>query len=722
LLLKAFRRPLVFLAIVAALALVLAAAPENFFTLDHLKGQQAALAARVAQTPVAAFGWGLLLYAGATALSLPGAAVLTLAAGAVFGLWWGTLLVSFASSLGASGAFLMARYLFRGQVQARLGQRLAPINRGIERDGAAYVLTLRLIPLFPFVLVNLLLALTPLRLRTFYLYSQLGMLPATVVYVNAGTQLAAIEQLGDVASPALLISFALLGALPFTAKACVKRLQLRRLHRRHPPPASFDRNVIVIGAGSAGLVAALIATSVRAKVTLIESERMGGDCLNTGCVPSKALLRAARQVHDARQAARLGLVATEIAFDFARVMERVQTVIATVAPHDSIERFTALGVECIQGQARLTSPYTVAVGARELSTRSIILATGAAPVVPPLPGLERVRYLTSDTLWSLRSLPRRLLVLGGGPIGCELAQAFARFGSAVTIVDMAPRLLPREDEDVAAFIATALTAEGITLALGQRAHAFEHDAESALRCVDAAGHDVRHAFDEVLIAVGRRPRVAGLGLEELGVPLAAGGGLELNPYLETALPSIYACGDLAGPYQFTHTASHQAWYATVNALFGGFKRFAVDYRVIPWCTFTDPEVARVGYSEAEARSAGVAYEVTRYDLADLDRAIADGVNRGFVKVLTPPGSDRILGATVVGDHAGDLIAEFVLAMKHRLGLNKILATIHVYPTLAEANKFAAGAWRRAHVSRRALGLLERWHRWQRGSRALKAPQ
>ena len=689
--------------------------PARYLTLASLKAQHASLANYVGAQPGAAMAWGLVIYIGVTALSIPGAAVMTLAAGAVFGLMGGLVLVSFASTIGASLAFLAARYLLRDTVQARFGHRLETLNRGVRADGPTYLLSLRLIPLLPFVAVNLLMALTPIRLRDFYLYSQLGMLPGTLVFVNAGTRLATIERLSDVVSLPLLLSLALLGAFPWLAKALMRQLKRRRFRSDYPPPAQVDRNVIVIGAGSAGLVAALIASTVRAKVTLIEQQHMGGDCLNTGCVPSKALLKAAKQIHQARHAERLGIGHMQVEFDFAAIMARVQAVIATIAPHDSVARFASLGVECLHGQARLLSPYTVAVNGRELSARAIILATGAEPWVPALPGIATSGYLTSESLWQLRTLPKRLVILGGGPIGCELAQAFARFGSQVTLVEQAPRLLPREDDDVSAFAAEVFVAEGLQLELGVRAMAFaQTPAGKSLRCARvASGDEFTLEFDQVIVALGRRPRVRGFGLEELGVPLGADGTLEVNDYLETHLPSILACGDVAGPYQFTHTAAHQAWYATVNALFGNLKRFAVDYRVIPWCTFIDPEVARVGLNEHEARTRGIAYEVTRYDIGDLDRAIADGDARGFVKVLTPPGSDRILGVTIVGAHAGDLIAEFILAMKYKLGLNKILATIHIYPTLAEANKFAAGAWRRAHTSPRLLGWLARYHRWRR---------
>ncbi|MGE0858787.1 MAG: FAD-dependent oxidoreductase [Gammaproteobacteria bacterium] len=717
------RRRLLLIFIVLALLVALVLDPTRYLELDALKARQAELQGLVAAHRGPALLWAFLIYVGVTALSIPGAAVLTLACGALFGLAWGTVLVSFASTLGATLAFLTARYLLHGAVQSRYGHRLAAIDRGVRRDGPSYLLMLRLLPVAPFVLVNLLMALTSIRLRDFVLFSQLGMLPATVVYVNAGTQLAGIERLSDVASPGLIASLALLAMLPFVAKAIVGLRRRQRFLAEHPPPAQVDRNVIVIGAGSAGLVAAFIAAAVRAKVTLIERDAMGGDCLNTGCVPSKALLRAAKHIHQARYGAAFGLPNSEAPVDFTAVMAHVARSIETIRPHDSVERYTELGVECISGDARLVSPWTVAVNGRELSARAIILATGAEPALPDLPGLAEAPYLTSDTLWHLRELPRRLLVLGGGPIGCEMAQAFARFGCEVTVVEMAPRLLSREDEDVSAFVHQVFAAEGINVETSARALAFEHDADGhRLRCERVTQSRRRRApaetfsleFDRVLVALGRRPRTAGLGLEEQGISFGANGSLELNDHLQSSLPSVFACGDLAGPYQFTHAAAHQAWYATVNALFGDFKRFAVDYRVMPWCTFTDPEVARVGLNEQEARARGLPHEVTRYDLAALDRAITDDCARGFVKVLTPPGSDRILGATIVGEHAGDLLAEFVLAMKHNLGLGKILATPHVYPTLAEANRHTAGAWRRAHASPRVLDWLARFHRWRRG--------
>jgi pyruvate/2-oxoglutarate dehydrogenase complex dihydrolipoamide dehydrogenase (E3) component/uncharacterized membrane protein YdjX (TVP38/TMEM64 family) len=683
-------------------------------TLEQLKARQSELEA---WTQANLWLASLLFFAGyvlVTALSIPGAAVMTLAAGAVFGLLHGTVLVSFASTLGATLAFLVARVLLRAPLRARYGERLRTFDAGIERDGAFYLFTLRLVPLFPFFMINLMAGLTALRTWTYFWVSQLGMLPGTVVYVYAGTQLARIESPSDVLSPGLVAAFALIGLMPLLMRWLARWLQGRRVYRGHRRPKKFDYNLVVIGAGSAGLVASYIAAAVKAKVALIEKHRMGGDCLNTGCVPSKALIRSARLLAEARDARRYGLESADLQFDFATIMERVQAVIRKVEPHDSVARYTGLGVDVVEGEARLVSPWEVEVGGRRLSARSIVIATGARPLVPPIPGLDQVEYLTSDTLWELRELPRRLVVLGGGPIGAELAQCFARFGSEVTVVEMAPRLLPREDEDAAAEVEARFRAEGLHLATAHRAVRVESDAGGHRLVCEHEGTEVALPFDRLLVALGRRANIEGFGLEELGVAVSERHTVEVDGLLRTNFPNIYACGDVAGPYQFTHVASHQAWFAAVNALLAPFWSFRADYRVIPWATFTDPEVARVGLSEDEARDRGIAVEVTRYGIDDLDRAIADGADHGFVKVLTRPGKDRILGATIVGAEAGNLIAEFVLAMKHGLGLNKLLSTIHVYPTMMEANKYAAGNWKRAHAPQAALRLARRVFTWRRG--------
>ncbi|WP_077730214.1 FAD-dependent oxidoreductase [Methylocaldum sp. 14B] len=691
---------------------------QRFFTLETLKAQQEAIAAYRTAHPFLAITIYGLLYVAVTGLSLPGAAVLTLAGGAVFGLLWGTVIVSFASTIGATLAFLASRFLFRDAVKARFGERLKAIDSGIARDGAFYLFTLRLVPAFPFFVINLLMGLIAIPTRTFYWVSQLGMLAGTIVYVNAGTQLAKIESLSDILSPGLLLSFALLGLFPLLARRLVDTIKARKVYEPWEKPKRFDRNLVVIGAGSAGLVTAYIAAAVKAKVTLIEKHRMGGDCLNTGCVPSKALIRTAKLLSQIGRAPEFGIRRASAEFDFADAMERVQRVIRTVAPHDSAERYTELGVEVIEGEARIVSPWSVEVrteaGTRTLSTRAIVIAAGARPFVPPIHGLEEVGYLTSDNVWDIRELPKRLVVLGGGPIGCELAQAFVRFGSRVTQVEMLPRLLIREDPEVSEIIARRFRDEGVDLRLEHQAKRIIVENGEKILIVEHQGQEIRIVFDQILVAVGRVANTKGYGLEELGIETTKARTVETDEFLQTLYPNIYACGDVAGPFQFTHTASHQASYAAVNALFGDFRKFRADYRVIPWATFTDPEVARVGLNEQEAKERGIPYEISRYGLDDLDRAITDGEAHGFVKVLTVPGKDRILGVTLVGEHAGDLIAEFILAMKHGLGLNKVLATIHIYPTLAEANKYAAGVWKRAHAPEALLRWVERYHAWRRG--------
>jgi pyruvate/2-oxoglutarate dehydrogenase complex dihydrolipoamide dehydrogenase (E3) component/uncharacterized membrane protein YdjX (TVP38/TMEM64 family) len=701
-------------AVIAALAVFFVVGGYRYFTFENVKAQQAALAAYYQAHPwETALGY-LALYVALTGLSLVGAATLmTLLSGAVFGFWWGTLIVSFASSLGGTLAMLLSRFVLREWVQERFRGTLQTVNEGIRREGGLYLFTLRLIPAVPYFAVNLVMGLTTMRAWTFYWVSQVGMLAGTAVYVNAGTQLAQLDSLQGILSAQLIGAFVLLGFFPLVAKRVLELVKTRRVYARWTRPASFERNLVVIGAGSAGLVSAYIAAAVRAKVTLIEKHRMGGDCLNTGCVPSKALIKTARVLSQIRNASKYGIRSASATFDFAEVMERVQRVVATVEPHDSVERYTQLGVECVRGEAKITSPWTVAVEGRTLTTRAIVIAAGGRPIVPALPGLEKIEVLTSDNVWELREQPQRLVVLGGGPIGCELAQAFARLGSKVTQVEMLPRLMTREDPDVAEMIAARWKEEGIDLRLRHRALRVEG---KTLVC-EHEGREVRFEFDRLLCALGRVANTAGYGLEELGIPLGPGRTVQTNEYLQTVYPNIYACGDVAGPYQFTHTASHQAWYAAVNALFAPFRRYRADYSVIPWATFTDPEVARVGLNETEAKERNIPYEVTTYGIDELDRAIAESEAHGMVKVLTAPGRDRILGATIVGEHAGELIVEFIAAMKHGFGLNRILGTIHVYPTFAEANKSAAGAWKRAHAPAGALRLLERFHSWMRGSRS-----
>jgi pyruvate/2-oxoglutarate dehydrogenase complex dihydrolipoamide dehydrogenase (E3) component/uncharacterized membrane protein YdjX (TVP38/TMEM64 family) len=783
---------LVLLLLALAIGVLLALDVGRFLSVEQLKASQASFAQLHAEQPLTVAAVYFLIYVAATALSVPGATIITLAGGAIFGLWQGLLIVSFASSIGAILAFLASRFVLRDWVEARFGQRLADINAGVNREGAFYLFTLRLIPVVPFFLINLLMGLTRMKLWTFYWVSQLGMLAGTAVFVNAGTQLAQLDSLQGILSPALLGSFVLLGLFPLIARRIVAAVQKRKVYARWADqrPKTFDRNLIVIGGGAGGLVSAYIAAAVKAKVTLIEAHKMGGDCLNYGCVPSKALIKSAKLAHQMRHASNYGLSDAAPSFSFKAVMQRVHDVIAAIEPHDSIKRYTGLGVEVLQGYGRLVNPWTVEIalnggGTQRLTARSIVIAAGARPFVPPLPGLDDVGYVTSDTLWDkfakLDEVPKRLVVLGGGPIGCELAQSFARLGSHVTQVEMGARIMIREDEEVSKLAKASLEADGVQVLTGHKALRCELRPVTAsastvnenLSSVTASASSVtasaakqsmdRHAslamtnegvamtnegvsmtneglgmtsegvattfekclivehngqeqvipFDQLLCAVGRVGRLQGYGLEDLGIPTHR--TVETNEYLQTIYPNIYAAGDVAGPFQFTHTAAHQAWYAAVNALFGEWKLFKADYSVIPWATFIDPEVARVGLNEQEAKEKNIPYEVTKYGIDDLDRAIADSEAHGFVKVLTVPGKDTILGVTIVGAHAGDLLAEYVLAMKHGLGLNKILGTIHTYPTMSEANKYAAGEWKRAHAPQRLLAWVKKYQDFKRGA-------
>lgn len=707
------RRLMVLVVIAAAIAAFFLADLGHYLSFEYLESQRNDLRQFVVERPLLAGGTFFLIYVVVTGLSLPGAAIMTLAGGAVFGLLWGTILASFASTIGATIAMLVARLLLRDAVQRRFANYLSPINRGIERDGAFYLFSLRLVPVFPFFMINLVMGLMPIRVLTFFVASQIGMLPGTLVFVFAGTRLAEVSGPGDVLSPDLIAAFLLLATFPWIARAIISVINRRRMLAAYRRPKHFDDNLIVIGAGSAGLISALIAATVKARVTLIERHKMGGDCLNTGCVPSKALISSARVAHSVATADRFGLRDATARVDFPAVMERVQEAIRTIEPNDSVERYESLGVRCVEGSARLVDPWTVEVNGERRTARRIVIATGSEPLLPPIPGLDEVDPLTSDTVWELRERPARLLVMGGGPIGCELAQSFARLGASVTLVDMAPRLLPREDEDVAELVATALGEEGIDVRAGHKAVRFRREGSGGVLVAETDAGAVELAFDRVLVAVGRRPVTDGLGLKALGVSKTPAGTLQVDEALMTTVPTIYACGDVVGPYQFTHMASHQAWYASVNALFGPFRRYKVNYRVVPWTTYTEPEVARVGLNEDDARAQGVEVEVTRFEFAHNDRAIAESARVGFIKVLTPPGRDRILGVTIVGPHAGELLAEYVLAMTHGIGLKQIMATIHVYPTFAEINKSAASAWRKANAPSRVLDWVGRFHALRR---------
>ena len=695
----------------------------RFFSLDYFKTQQGAIAAFYQANPVQTALIFLAAYVAVTALSLPGAAIMTLVAGAIFGLVWGVVIVSFASSIGATLAFLAARFLLRDSIQAKFGDKLKAFNAGVEKEGGFYLFTLRLVPAFPFFVINVVMGLTSMKTWTFFWVSQVGMLAGTIVFVYAGQQLSGITSLKGILSPGLIGAFILIGILPIIAKKIVDGVRSRKVYARwaDKKPTHFDRNVVVIGGGSAGLVTSYIAAAVKAKVTLVERHQMGGDCLNTGCVPSKALIRSAKLLNHISRSKEFGIASASAQWDFAEVMERVQNVINEIEPHDSVARYSALGVDCVKGSAKILSPWEVEVtlengNKQKLTTKNIVIAAGAKPLIPPIPGLQECKPLTSDNVWNIRVLPKRLVVLGGGPIGSELTQCFARLGSKVTQVEMLPRIMIREDAEVSALVQKKFEAEGVDVLVSHKAKQVVVENGEKFLVVESEGVEKRIAFDEILCAVGRVANTTGYGLEELGIP--AKKVVETNEYLETIYPNIFACGDVAGPYQFTHTAAHMAWFASVNALFGKFKKFKVDYSVVPWATFTDPEVARVGINEQEAIEQKIAHDVHVYGIDELDRAIADGEAHGFVKVVTPKGSDKILGATIVGEHAGDLLVEFVAAMKHGFGLEGILGTIHIYPTMGEANKYAAGVYKRSTATVGKLAVAKAMNDWTRGEGSL----
>ncbi|MGY0638757.1 MAG: FAD-dependent oxidoreductase [Paraglaciecola chathamensis] len=688
---------------------------NQYLTLESLKSNQQDLAQYIEANWLIAFIGYLVIYAAATALSVPGAAILTLGAGALFGFGWGLLLASFASSIGATLAFLASRFLLRDWVKNTFSKKLESIDKGVEKDGAFYLLSLRLVPIFPFFIINLVMGVTSIKTWTYYWVSQLGMLIGTAVYVNAGTQLVEINQLSDIISTDLILSFVLLGIFPILAKFILSALQQRRVYKGWKKPKKFDRNLVVIGAGSAGLVTAYIAAAIKSKVTLVERHKMGGDCLNTGCVPSKSILHASKLAHIHHTSQNAGVTYEAPKIDFKAVMNKVHSVIKSIEPHDSVERYESLGVNVSIGNATIVSPWQVDIqtenGVESLTTRNIVIATGARAFVPDIPGLKDIDYLTADNLWEITEQPKRMIVLGGGPIGCELSQAFGRLGTHVTQIERGDQVLSKEDPDAAKHLQTQLEKDGIDLRLNTSAMAVETTSEGNVLVVEFAGKEERIPFDKILVAVGRQANLTGFGLEDLGIETDR--TVITNDFLQTKYPNILAAGDVAGPYQFTHTASHQAWYAAVNALFRPFKTFKVDYSVIPWATFAEPEIATVGLNETSAKQQGIDFEVTRYDIGGLDRALADDHARGFVKVITKPGKDKILGATIVGANAGELLAEFVLAMKHGLGLNKILGTIHIYPTMAEANKNVAGNWKKDHAPQKVLDFVERFHTWRR---------
>ncbi|ATH06789.1 pyridine nucleotide-disulfide oxidoreductase [Halobacteriovorax marinus] len=681
----------------------------QYLSIDFLKENREALLEYYRLNPSKTIISYFLIYTLSTALSIPGAVILTLGGGAIFGTFKGTLIVSFASTIGATLSFLAARFLLRDFVQNKFHTTLDKINRGIEKDGHLYLLSLRLIPAFPFFLINLLMGLTKIKMLTYFFISQIGMLLGTLIYVNAGSQLSTINSANEVFQAKTILSFSLLAIFPFLAKKLMNVIRKKKIYKRFRKPKKYDYNMVAIGGGAAGLVTSYIGAAVKAKVALIEREKMGGDCLNTGCVPSKALIKSAKAIYQAKNAHKYGIESVEVKYDFKTIMNRVHSVIKKIEPHDSVQRYSDLGVDCISGNATILSPWEIQIGERVITTKNITIATGARPFIPAIKGIDQVDYLSSDNIWKLEELPKNFTVIGGGPIGVELAQSFQRLGSKVSLVEMSDRILAKEDEDVSELILNQLKEEGIQVYLNSTAKEFK----GHTLIIEKDKQDISIEFDKVLLAIGRTPNTQGLNLEELGVSLRKNGTIETNEFLESSLPNIYACGDVAGPYQLTHTASHQAWYCAVNGLFGALKKFKVDYSSISWTTYSDPEVATVGKNESACKIEGIQYDVSKFELSELDRAIADSEELGFVKVLTKPGSDKIIGATIVSSHASDLIIEFTSAMKNGFGLNKILSTMHVYPSLGEANKYLAGVWKKKNQPHKLLALVSKYHSWLR---------
>jgi pyruvate/2-oxoglutarate dehydrogenase complex dihydrolipoamide dehydrogenase (E3) component/uncharacterized membrane protein YdjX (TVP38/TMEM64 family) len=683
------------LVIIAAIAAFFILGGSDYLTLGTLKGARDGLSAIVTEQPIAAALAFIATYIVIVALSLPGAAIMTLAAGALFGLIEGVALASIASTIGATLAMLAARFVARDWVRKRFPRAVEAVDKGVAKDGAVYLLSLRLAPVFPFFLVNLAMGLTAMPVVRYALVTWAGALPGTIAYTFAGTQLARIARPSDALSPGLIAAFLGLALVPLLGKWIANGVQRRRALGKFRRPKKFDANLIVIGAGSGGLVASLVAAQLEAKVVLIERAEMGGDCLNTGCVPSKSLIRVARSVAEIRKSSLFGVTIAEPSVDFGAVMRRLNETVATIAPNDSVERFRGLGVDVRLGEARLVDPWTVTIdGGAPISAPEIIIATGAAPVVPPIPGLAKSNFATSETLWTKLSamdrVPKRVAVLGAGPIGCELGQALQRLGSQVTIVAMSEQLLEREDKEAADIVARALQKDGVALKLGAVVERVEGEA------LQLGSEQV--PFDLLIVAVGRKARLEGFGLDAFD-------------YI--SMPHIRFVGDAAGGEQFTHFAGHSGAIAAINALIGRFGRLKYD-KLVPRVTFTSPEVASVGLTEAQAKEQKREVEVFTYPLAEADRAVIDGVGEGLVKLVSAKGKDRVLGATIVAPNAGDLIVPWILAIKNGVGLKAMQSLIYPYPTMSEAGRAAAGEWRKAHSSERVLRLAERWNKWRRG--------
>lgn len=651
-----------------------------------------------------------VVYLLVTALAIPSATILTLLAGSIFGFWAGFIIVSFASSIGATITFLMSRFMLFEYFSSKYHKKSVAINESIEKEGHFYLLTLRLVPLVPFFMVNIVMGLTSIKTRIFYIVSQIGMLPATMIYVFTGTKLSQIDSLNDVLSVDIIIALVLLGIFPLIAKKVISIFKSRGVYKKYNRPKKFDYNLIVIGGGAAGLVSSYIASSVKAKVLLIEENKTGGDCLNTGCVPSKALINSAKVINYIKNCRKYGIKKANLKFDFADVIANVKSKIVKIEPHDSFERYKKLGVHCIKGKAQIIDPFSVKINDKVFTSPKMIIATGASPFIPKFKNIDQVNYLTSDTVWNLKDLPKKLVIIGGGAIGCELGQAFARMGSNVTIIESQNNIVSKEDSEIIHYLSKSFKKDGVNIKTEHEVIGFEKNRRQQYVVCKHGNKDVNIEFDQVLISLGRKPNISNFGLEDLKIINNKQSQITTNKFLQTNFPNIYACGDVQTPYQFTNVASHEAWYACINALFSSFKKFAISYSHIPYAIFTDPQVARLGINEKFAKKNNIEFEITTFDLSDLDRAIIDGNDQGFIKVMTKPKSDRILGVTIIGENSAEIIAEFVLAMKNNIGLKKILGTSHIYPSYAETNKYVAGNWQKNNQPRKIMKALEWYHK------------
>jgi len=501
-----------------------------------------------------------------------------------------------------------------------------------------------------------------------------------------------------------------------------KQENTRLLQHVHPeswisPSTQEHYNLVIIGAGTAGLVTAAIAAAVGAKVALIEKNLMGGDCLNVGCVPSKGILRAAQAWASVSKLADFGVtIPNNVEYDFSRAMQRMRQIRADISAHDSAKRFSELGVDVFFGTARFDGPGRVKFADTVLRYKKAAICTGARASAPPIPGLSEIDYLTNESVFELDTLPKRLAIIGAGPIGCELAQAFARFGSQVTLLEMEPRVLPREDPDAASLIAQSLVSDGVQLLCNAHIESAGTDVNSKTLTVVHQGASTTLPFDQILIGAGRRPNIENLGLDSVGVKTDRS-GVVVDRRLRTSSRDIYAAGDVCFPFKFTHTADAMAQILIQNALFPhpfGLGAAKTSDLIIPWCTYTSPEVAHVGLYEHEAIERGISIETHRVDMADVDRAIVGGATVGFAKLHLRQGSDEILGATIVAENAGELVSHITLLMNAGAGAKIIAKTIFPYPTQAEIHKKTVNAWRKAHFSARTRGLLQRWFAWIRG--------